>query len=170
DPAGFVSIVGSTISTDFPTVRAIQPSPPEGILNGFALRIAPTNRPPDCSAAAAIPATLWPPNGRMVPVAIQGVTDLDGDPVTHRVTAIHQDEPLSKKGQPDASGLGTATPRLRAARAGSGDGRVYHIAFEATDPAGAACSGAVTVCVPHDQGKPGCGDGGALVDSTGETR
>ncbi|HSN86493.1 MAG TPA: SBBP repeat-containing protein, partial [Thermoanaerobaculia bacterium] len=170
DPAGFVSIAGWTTSLDFPTVRAFQPSPPGGMLNGFVLRMAPANRPPDCSAPFASPSTLWPPNGRMVPVSIRGVTDPDGDPVTLRVTAIRQDEPLSRKRQPDATGLGTATPRLRADRVGNGDGRVYHIAFEATDPAGAACTGTVTVCVPHDQGKPACGDGGALVDSIGATR
>ncbi|HSN86491.1 MAG TPA: SBBP repeat-containing protein [Thermoanaerobaculia bacterium] len=123
--------------------------------------------PPDCTAATAAPSTLWLPNGRMVPVSIRGVTDPDGDPVTLRVTAIHQDEPLSRKGQPDASGLGTSRPSVRADRAGHGDGRVYHITFEATDPAGAACTGTVTVCVPHDRGKGSCGDGGAVVDSTG---
>jgi hypothetical protein len=60
---------------------------------------------------------------------------------------------------------------VRAERTGSkqvpGDGRVYHIGFTATDPAGASCSGTVTVCVPHDQGQgSACVDGGPLYDST----
>lgn len=170
DPRGFASIAGWTTSADFPTVRAFQPSPPGGMLNGFVLRMAPPNRPPDCSASFASPATLWPPNGRLVPVSILGVTVPDGDPVTLRVTAIRQDEPLTKAGAPDAAGLGTARSSVRAGRTGNGDGRVYHLTFEATGLAGAACTGTVAVCVPHDPGKAACGDGGALVDSTGATR
>ncbi|HSN85132.1 MAG TPA: SBBP repeat-containing protein [Thermoanaerobaculia bacterium] len=162
DPWGNLSLAGWTNSSSFPLVNPIQPSPTDGFLARIAF-----NLPPDCSTAQADPATLWPLNGRMVPVSILGVTDPEGEPVELRVTAIHQDEPLSKKGEPDSTGLGTATPRLRADRAGSGNGRVYHIAFEATAPAGATCTGTVTVCVPHDRGKPACGDGGPLVDSTG---
>jgi hypothetical protein len=160
-----VVVTGTTVSLDFPTKDPFQ-SKIGQLMDSFVLMLQ-QNRPPDCSAAAAIPAALWPPNGRLVPVAILGVTDPDGDPVTLRVTAIRQDEPLTKTGTPDASGLGTSRPMLRADRAGNGDGRVYHLTFEATDLAGAACSGTVTVCVPHDQGKTACGDGGPLADSTG---
>lgn len=163
---GAVAVTGWTTDGDFMVVNPFQ-STVAGWGDAFLTRIA-FSRPPDCSAAAAIPAALWPPNGRLAPVSIQGVTDPDRDPVTLRVTAIHQDEPLSKTGTPDATGLGTAQAWVRADRAGNGDGRVYHIAFEATDPAGAACTGTMTVCVPHDQGKPACADGGPLVDSAGD--
>lgn len=128
------------------------------------------NQPPDCSAASANPSVIWPPNGRMVPVSIADVTDPDGDPVSVSITGITQDEPLTRRGIPDASGLRTATARLRASRAGGGDGRVYHLSFEARDQQGASCTGAVTVCVPHDQGKRTCGDGGPLFWSTGQQR
>jgi hypothetical protein len=47
------------------------------------------------------------------------------------------------------------------------DGRIYHLRFTATDPAGGSCQGEVAVCVPHDQGgKPQCIDQGPLFDST----
>ena len=53
-------------------------------------------------------------------------------------------------------------------RDGQGDGRVYRVLFHATDPFGGACTGDVTLCVPHDQGHGGgCGDGGPLFDSVG---
>jgi len=55
---------------------------------------------PDCSDAAAVPAQLWPPDHRLVPVAITGVTDADGDPVKITVTRVTQDEPLGE-GQAD---------------------------------------------------------------------
>lgn len=171
-PAGDVVIAGETISTDFPTtVNAFQPTDPGGpSIDAFAARFVPdagpANRPPDCAGATASPPIFWPPNRRLVPIAISGVTDPDEDPLTLAVTAIRQDEPRTGK-EPDATGVGTAQPAVRATRAGGGDGRVYHITFMAQDPSGAACTGEVKVCVPHDQSGRGCGDGGALFDSTG---
>jgi hypothetical protein len=67
---------------------------------------------------------------------------------------------------PDATGVGSAVAQLRAERAGGGDGRVYHVGFTADDGQGGQCSGAVTVCVPHDQGHASCGDQGGSVDAT----
>lgn len=43
---------------------------------------------------------------------------------------------------------------LRAQRAGSGNGRVYEIRFDAVDATGASCSGVVHVGVPLNM-KPG---------------
>jgi len=87
------------------------------------------------------------------------------------VTSIFQDEPVESPGSgntsPDATGVGTATPSVRAERDGGGDGRVYHIAFTATNGSGASCTGSVTVGVPHDQGQNGGPvDQGSLHDST----
>jgi len=58
-----------------------------------------------------------------------------------------------------------------AERRGSGDGRVYHVAFVADDGRGGQCSGMVTACVPLSQ-KPGgaCVDQGPLFDSLTEAR
>jgi Beta-propeller repeat len=168
DAAGDAYVTGYTWAPDFPTTEgALQPAF-GGVVDSYLTRLSPSsNRPPECAAAAASPGTLWPPNGQLVPVSIRGVTDPDGDPVTLAVTSVRQDEPLSKKGSPDASGVGAPTARLRADRRGGGDGRVYHLGFTATDGRGGSCSGAVTVCVPHDP-RPGaaCGDGGSLFDST----
>ncbi|HVG10629.1 MAG TPA: hypothetical protein VNM67_23195 [Thermoanaerobaculia bacterium] len=123
------------------------------------------NRPPGCAAAVVSPAVIWPPDGRMAPVAITGVTDPEGGEVELSVTSIFQDEP-STPGTADATGIGTPNVSLRAARSGSGDGRVYHLRFTVTDELGLACTGEVTVCVPHNQGRGRtCGDGGALFAS-----
>ncbi|HWN43870.1 MAG TPA: hypothetical protein VNW71_16720 [Thermoanaerobaculia bacterium] len=130
-----------------------------------AAQAGATNQAPDCSAATADPALIWPPNGKMVPVFVTGVTDPDGDPVTVRITAIHQDEPLAGN-DPDATGLGTAIATVRASRSGAGDGRAYRLKFQATDPAGLTCNGEVMVCVPHSKKSAACGDGGTTVEST----
>jgi hypothetical protein len=166
DAAGSLYVTGETDDFDFPIVGPSHRTLAEPTGDVFALKID-LNAPPGCSAATASPAVIWPPNGKLISVRIGGVTDPDGDPVTVSVTAVRQDEPLAKKGQPDATGLGTSRPMLRASRAGNGDGRVYHVTFTATDPQEASCTGTVTVCVPHDQRGRGCGDGGSLVDSTG---
>ncbi len=92
------------------------------------------------------------------------MTDPDGDPVTLRVTRILQDELFTAR-MADAGSLGTAKPWVRADRMDNGDGRVYHLYFEAMDPAGASCTGEVKVCVPIQSGGT-CRDGGARFDST----
>jgi hypothetical protein len=130
------------------------------------------NLPPDCSAATSRPSGLWPPNHKMASIEITGVVDPDpDDQVTLQVTSIFQDEPVNALGDgntaPDGDGLGTSLAQVRAERSGTADGRVYHVAFTATDLAGATCSGSVAVCVPHDQGRgSACVDGGPLYDST----
>lgn len=166
DPRGNAYVTGWTYSTDFPSVDAVQPHHAGsedygGTTDAFVAKIATGSRPPDCSGAAASPAVIWPPNGKMVPVSVLGVTDPDGDPVTIKITGITQDEPGAA-----FLGIGSSLARVKAERDGKGDGRVYHILFESTDPSGASCSGEVTVCVPHDRGKGSCVDGGALFPSS----
>ena len=114
--------------------------------------ISPLNTPPDCSAATASPAELWPPNHEMVPIDIVGVVDADGDPLVITATDGEQSE--------DDPGSGNTAPDIqldplavRAERSGQGDGRVYTIFFSADDGRGGTCEGVVEVCVPHDQGR-----------------
>jgi Thrombospondin type 3 repeat len=127
------------------------------------------NLPPDCSGAIPSGSELFPPNHQFISINILGVTDPNGDPVTITINSIRQDEPVRGGGSgntcPDGSGVGTSTAQVRAERAGTGNGRVYHINFRADDGRGGTCTGEVTVCVPHDRGR-GCLDGGPLFDST----
>jgi PKD repeat protein len=137
------------------------------------------NLPPSCEAAAAAILWAWPPNHEMKPVSIADVTDPDGDPVAVRATSVFQDEPVDAKGDGNTSPDATLAPlAVRWERAGKGDGRVYHIGFEADDGRGGSCQSVVKLCVPHDRGngcvegqecRPGhsqCVDQGPLYDST----
>lgn len=160
-PTGVVA-VGGTSSPDFPIVNAYQSSLYDS--DAFVSSLTVFNHPPDCSAATASPSTIWPPDRRQVRISTLGVTDPNGDPVTLKITRILQDELFTAR-MPDAGGLGTAKPWVRADRMNSGDGRVYHLFFEAMDPAGASCTGEVKVCVPLQSGGT-CRDGGARIDST----
>jgi len=131
----------------------------------------PPNAPPDCTAAAPSVRSLWPPNHKFHPIKVNGVTDPDGDPIAITVTSISQDEPLNSIGDgntcPDGSGVGSDAALVRAERAGTADGRVYHVNFTAADGQGGECTGQVAICVPHDQGRgKNCIDQGPLFDST----
>lgn len=128
------------------------------------------NGPPDCAAALPSRDLLWPPNHRFEKVRVEGVSDPDGDAVTVSVTSVFQDEPVSGRRDgrtaPDALIWGSGA-KLRAEREGRGNGRVYHVAFEATDRSGNTCRGEVTVGVPADRGRRGEPvDDGAIYDST----
>jgi hypothetical protein len=109
------------------------------------------NKAPDVTGAKADNDVIWSPNNKMVPITIQNVTDPDGDEVTITITAVTQDESLTKEA--DATGIGTNTVYVRASRDGKGNGRVYKISFQAVDSKGAISEGYVYVSVPHDQGK-----------------
>ena len=145
---------------DYAHAVAAGPGGDAWVVGSFLARIT-ENRPPVCSGATASPSVIWPANGKMVPVSILGVTDPEGDPVALKVTGISQDEPGAA-----FSGIGSSVAQIKAERDGKGDGRVYRIQFEATDPLGNACQGEVTVCVPHDRGKGNCVDSGALAPSS----
>jgi PKD repeat protein len=123
--------------------------------------------PLDCSAVTAVPARLWPPNRRLVPISLSGAVSPDGAPVSIAVTAVSQDEPVSGLGRrdrcPDAA-IRDGRAELRAERSESGDGRVYTVSYTATETGGAECVGHVRVCVPPKHGR-GCIDGGALINS-----
>src|SRR5947208_600909 len=90
------------------------------------------------------------------------VGDLNADyhpALSVTVTGVNQDEPLNGLGDGDTSpdaraGSQSNDVLLRAERSGGGNGRVYRIAFRASDGKGGTCEGAATVAVPHDQGKP----------------
>jgi len=135
--------------------------------NVTTVTVTVINRPPDCShAAPSVTTLLWSPHGSFVSVNVLGVTDPDGVPVTIAISSIRQDEATGSNA-PDGKGVGTSIAQVRSERLGNGDGRVYHIGFTALDGDGGTCSGAVTVAVPHDQGKGNNAvDGGALFDST----
>jgi hypothetical protein len=134
-----------------------------------AFTVTVTNTAPMCSGTPSV-SLVWPADHRMVPVGINGVSDPDGDPFTLKVTDVRQDEPTDSKGDGntplDAAGVGTPVAQVRAERTGSGNGRVYHIFYSATDHVGASCHGEVTVGVPHDQGKGSVPvDGGPIFSS-----
>lgn len=132
---------------------------------------APLSNPPDCSAARPSTPVLWPPDHRMVPVDIVGVTDPDGNAITITYDRVMQNEPADG----DQSGLDCAGASiedgrlyLRAERDGNGRGRVYRVAFTASTQGG-TCQDTVSVRVPHDRrpGSPTPDDGPWYIATAG---
>ena len=163
----------ATVGSEDPLSLVVTSTSDPSVTNNAVVTtlVGTTNFPPDVTGAVASKARLFPPNHQFEEVEIEGVDDPDGDPVTITIDAIQQDEEVGANGSgstcPDAGGVGTAVAMLRAERSGDGDGRVYQIAFTATDGRGGSTQGSVTVCVPHDNSKDAvCVDSVVRYDST----
>jgi Tol biopolymer transport system component len=123
------------------------------------------NEPPDCTSVTATPSPLWPANHRFRTVTLAGATDPDGDAVTITIDGVTQDEPV--RGRADArAGPSADQVRLRAQRHPRGDGRIYRIAFTASDGTD-ACSGVATVEVRRHRNKPAVDSAPPSYDSFG---
>jgi uncharacterized repeat protein (TIGR01451 family) len=136
------------------TIAGNQADP--NLANNTATVVTEINLNPICTAATTGLGDLWPPNHKLVDGQIADVTDPDGDPITLAVTGIQQDEPINGGADgntaPDATIGSGGSFSVRAERAGTGDGRVYGIAFRATDGLGGQCTATLLAGVPHDQG------------------
>lgn len=94
--------------------------------------------------------SLWPPNGRMVPVQFSiSVSDVGDATPACSITSIMSNEPGHDSGDWMFSDLNAT---LRAERLGSGTGRIYTVTVACTDSAGNQSATEVTVGVPHDLG------------------
>lgn len=111
------------------------------------------NTPPAISTSPA-PATLWPPNGKMVPITLSIVVAdaLDPRPRVALVSITCDDACDANQDIAGASfGADDRQFELRAKRRGSRSGRTYTITYSATDAAGNTGTGVTIVVVPHDQ-------------------
>jgi glycosidase len=113
--------------------------------------------PPAVNVSAS-PSSIWPPNGRMVSVAVSGtITDnLSGvNPSTAAFAVVDEYGSIHPSG-PVTLGPGgnySFTVSLQASRnENDKDGRQYVITVNAKDFAGNVGSATTTVTVPHDQG------------------
>jgi len=99
---------------------------------------------------------LWPPNKKMVTVAVISAQDAISGLAAFSVDVVSSES--ASAGAEDViilgNGTGPRTVSLRAAREGNGPGRIYTITAMATDKAGNTVTAVSTVLVPHDRGTP----------------
>lgn len=111
--------------------------------------------PPSLTVSLS-PATLWPPNNKLVSVTATITVNDDYDPEPEiKLESITASETLATSDIQDAQ-IGTDDRQfsLAAERAGNNlAGRVYTVTYSATDASGNKATASATVTVPHDQGK-----------------
>jgi len=95
-------------------------------------------------------AQLWPPNGKMTPVALT-VSAPDTCSVSCNIVAVSGTDGASSS---DWQITGPLSANLRSDRSGKDkNGRTYTMQLACSDPASNTSTKTVSVTVPHDQGK-----------------
>jgi Regulator of chromosome condensation (RCC1) repeat len=103
--------------------------------------------PPSIPSLVADPSILWPPNRKMVNVAIGGSVADGGSGIDSTIITVTDEYGICNMTVP---GFGNAIA-LESWRAGMDmDGRLYTITAVITDKAGNQSTGTTTVLVPHD--------------------
>jgi hypothetical protein len=104
--------------------------------------------PPSIPSLSADPSILWPPNRKMMNVAIGGLAADGGSGIASTIITVTDEYGIYNMTVPD---FGSAIP-LESWRAGTDmDGRLYTITAVTTDEAGNQSTGTTTVLVPHDR-------------------
>jgi hypothetical protein len=100
---------------------------------------------------------LWPPNHKLVKIAVNYKDHDNCDPAPTCSLAVASNEAVNGLGDgstsPDWKVVDAHNVMLRAERSGRGNGRIYTITITCTDLSGNSTSTDVTVCVPHDRGR-----------------
>jgi hypothetical protein len=161
DVCGGVSLASNSPGT-FPlgtTVVTHTCTDDQGLSTPCLQNVTVQDTTPPTIDAAATPASLWPPNHKMVQVTVGVVTADVCDTATPvcTITAIRSNEPVDGAGagstSPDWEITGPLTADLRAERRGKGAGREYTLEVTCTDDAGNSTLGSALVRVPHDRRK-----------------
>jgi hypothetical protein len=122
--------------------------------NQSTAQVSVSNPAPVLGPASASPAVLWPPNHKMVEVAVDyAVADNCGTP-SCSLTVVSS-EPDNGGGDGNTTGdiqvVDAHHLRLRAERSGGGPGRTYTITASCSDSGGGSSSTQTAVVVPHNR-------------------
>jgi sugar lactone lactonase YvrE len=119
------------------------------------LAVAPTCATPPLIMFSVTPTSLWPPNGKMVPVTVSGKITDTGCTVTTAAYTVTDEYGRVQPSGPVTVGAGGAysfTVLLQASRLGTDlNGRLYTVTVGSTNNAGKIGSKVATVTVPHAQ-------------------
>jgi|SRR5579859_84617 len=125
---------------------------------GVLLNNTQVDTTPPVITVSATPNTLWPPNGKMVPITVSGTITDTGSGVNVNSAAYAVTDEYGEVQPHGAITLGAGgaysfSILLQASRLGSDlDGRRYTVTVGAKDNAGNSGSNASALTVPHDQG------------------
>jgi FG-GAP-like repeat/FG-GAP repeat len=132
----------------------------DGTVGGLGLIGVLLNNTPFCTTPPVITVStsaesLWPPNGKMMPVTVSGTITDTGCSVKSAAYAVTDEYgQVQPRGgiTLGADGIYSFTILLQASRLGTDlGGRQYTVTVRASDNAGNAASASAVVTVPHDQ-------------------
>jgi len=106
---------------------------------------------PPSLVLSASPDVLWPPNNKMRPVSVAVSTAAGAGVSGCFISAVHSSEGSLFPGEIDWQINGPLTVNLKAARTGSGRGRLYTVTVTCTTRSLSLVTGSATVRVPHDR-------------------
>jgi hypothetical protein len=114
--------------------------------------------PPTITGVSVDRPVLWPPNHKLVNVAVNyKVTDNCPLSANSCTLSVKSNESINGTGDGNTSLdwiiLDAHHVQLRAERAGNGNGRIYTVTITCVDSGGNSSSRSVTVSVPHDRGR-----------------
>lgn len=148
---------GSTFALGTTTVQCSATDAHHNTSTGsFTVTVVDTT-PPQILDVKATPSTLWPPNHKMVDiaVAVTAVDLVDPNP-TNQIVSVTSNQPVNGTGDgdtaPDWVITGPLTLQLRSERA-SGQDRVYTITVSSTDFSGNTSTSTVEVKVTQTKGR-----------------
>jgi hypothetical protein len=102
---------------------------------------------------------LWPANHQLVDVAVNYVTTDNCDPSPDCTLSVTCNEPANGPGSGNTASdwviVDAHHVRLRAERAGTGNGRIYALTITCTDPSGNSTTRTVDVTVPKSGSQQG---------------
>jgi hypothetical protein len=162
DPSGRFVYVANSMSNNVsgftidPTNGALTPisgSPFPAGIGPTSVAISGCARPPTITDLSASPATLWPPNHKLVDVLVDYDVAMPcgGPPVC--TLSVSSNEPVNNdESSPDWAVLDDHHVELRAERLGNGTGRIYTVTITCKDARGNSATQNTAVTVPHDQG------------------
>jgi len=142
-PVGsYVDVAGATSATPCPDGTTTDAP---GATSAAACLV---NAPPPTIACSATPKVLWPPNNKLVSVAIT----VTASTPTFRLVSVTANEGTAADMTGWSIGTADVAGQLRASRSGGGSGRTYSLTYEAASASGQTAQCTATVLVPHDQG------------------
>ncbi len=124
--------------------------------NTQTVNVVASNPPPVITGLSSNRSSIWPPNHKFVDITLTyGVQDNCG--AVNCSLSVTSNEPENGTGDgdtaPDWEIVDDKLLRLRAERAGNGNGRIYTITVTCVDSAGNTSSQSVQVLVPKSKGK-----------------
>jgi hypothetical protein len=133
-----------------PYVLAVVDTAGQSSTDTTAVTVLDTTAPTITSVSAS-PATIGPPNHKMVPVTVTAAANDTCGAATCTIASIMSNESVNGQGDGDTAAdwaiTGPSTANVRAERSGGGSGRVYTLTVRCSDPSGNASTGTTTVAV-----------------------